>query len=157
MFDLLTRPGPDLTTEEREEVKKVARQLLEKVKAAVVLDWRKKAQARARVRLTIEDRLDEGLPRAYTPDLFEQKVSVLFEHVYESYQEEGRSVYNRVASRLLGVARIQRPWHLGAAVEPSWNALAPRRTHPRQAPRPARLFEGLVSDSRNDPGPYRLY
>ena len=37
------------------------------------------------------------LPRAYTPDLFVQKVSVLFEHVYESYQGEGRSVYNRVA------------------------------------------------------------
>ena len=28
VFDLLTRPGPDLTDEEREEVKKVARQLL---------------------------------------------------------------------------------------------------------------------------------
>ena len=97
VFDLLTRPGPELTTDEREEVKKVARQLLEKVKAAVVLDWRQKAQARARVRLTIEDTLDEGLPRAYTPDLFVQKVSVLFEHVYESYQGEGQSVYNRVA------------------------------------------------------------
>ncbi len=31
VFDLLTRPGPDLTSEERDEVKKVARQLLEKV------------------------------------------------------------------------------------------------------------------------------
>ena len=57
-------------------VKKVARQLLEKVKVAVVLDWRQKSQARARVRLTIEDTLDEGLPRAYTPELFEQKVAV---------------------------------------------------------------------------------
>ncbi len=97
MFDLLTRPGPDLSTEERGEVKKVARQLLEKVKATVVLDWRQKAQPRARVRLTIEDTLDDGLPRVYTPELFEQKVSVLFEHVYESYQGEGKSVYNKVA------------------------------------------------------------
>jgi type I restriction enzyme R subunit len=97
VFDLLTRPGPELTTEEREEVKKVARQLLEKVKVAVVLDWRQKSQARARVRLAIEDALDEGLPRAYTPELFEQKVAVVFEHVYDSYQGEGRSVYTRVA------------------------------------------------------------
>ena len=41
--------------------------------------------------------LDEGLPRAYTPELFEKKVAVLFEHVYDSYQREGRSVYTRVA------------------------------------------------------------
>jgi len=97
VFDLLTRPGPELTTEERDEVKKVARRLLEKVKAAVVLDWRQKAQARARVRLAIEDVLDEGLPRAYTPELYQQKVGVLFEHVYEAYQGEGTSIYNRVA------------------------------------------------------------
>lgn len=97
VFDLLTRPGPELSTEEREEVKKVAKQLLEKVKAAVVLDWRQKAQARARVRLAIEDVLDDGLPRVYTPELYQQKVGVLFEHVFESYQGEGRSVYSRVA------------------------------------------------------------
>ena len=85
IFDLLTRPGPDLTTEERSEVKKVARALLEKVRAAVVLDWRRKAQARARVRLAIEDTLDEGLPRAHTPELYRTKVSAVFEHVYEKF------------------------------------------------------------------------
>jgi hypothetical protein len=60
VFDLLTRPGPELTTEERDEVKKVARHLLEQVRAALVLNWRLKAQARARVKLVIEDTLDEG-------------------------------------------------------------------------------------------------
>ena len=70
VFDLLTRPGPDLTPEERDEVKKVARHLLERVRQALVLNWRQKAQARARVKLAIEDTLDEGLPRAYTPDLY---------------------------------------------------------------------------------------
>jgi type I restriction enzyme R subunit len=97
VFDLLTRPGPDLTTEERDEVKKVARRLLEKVKEAVVLDWRQKAQARAKVRVAIEDVLDEGLPRKFTPELYQEKVGVVFEHVYESYQGDGKSVYNRVA------------------------------------------------------------
>jgi type I restriction enzyme R subunit len=84
VFDLLTRPGPDLSAEEREEVKKVARQLLERVRAALVLNWRQKAQARAQVRLAIEDALDEGLPLAFTPALYQTKCTVLFEHVFES-------------------------------------------------------------------------
>jgi type I restriction enzyme R subunit len=84
VFDILTRPGPDLSPEEREEVKKVARQLLQKVESALVLDWREKAQARAQVRLTIEDVLDEGLPRIYAPELYKQKCSILFEHIFEN-------------------------------------------------------------------------
>jgi type I restriction enzyme R subunit len=85
VFDLLTRPGPELTPDERGEVKKVARHLLERVRAALVLNWRQKAQARARVKLVIEDTLDEGLPRAYTPELYTAKCSRLFEHVYERF------------------------------------------------------------------------
>jgi type I restriction enzyme R subunit len=85
VFDLLTRPGPDLTPEEREEVKKVARHILDRVRQALVLNWRQKAQARARVKLVIEDTLDEGLPRAYTPELYTSKCSRLFEHVYERF------------------------------------------------------------------------
>jgi type I restriction enzyme R subunit len=85
IFDILTRPGPDLNSDERSEVKKIARALLDKVKAAIVLDWRQKAQARAQVRLAIEDTLDEGLPQAYTPELYQGKVSAVFEHVYERF------------------------------------------------------------------------
>ena len=59
VFDLLTRPGPDLASEEREEVKKVARQLLERLQSLLVIDWRRRADARARVQLAIEDTLDE--------------------------------------------------------------------------------------------------
>ncbi|MES1256685.1 MAG: hypothetical protein ABUS56_13800 [Acidobacteriota bacterium] len=36
------------------------------------------------MRLAIEDVLDEGLPRAYTPELYQGKCAVLFEHVFES-------------------------------------------------------------------------
>src|SRR5207248_2697617 len=79
-IDILTRPGPDLSSEEREEVKKVARQLLQRLKTALVLNWRKKAQARAQVRLAIEDSLDEGLPRSYSPELYQRKCSAVFEH-----------------------------------------------------------------------------
>jgi type I restriction enzyme R subunit len=87
VFDLLTRPGPDLSPGERDEVKKVARHLLERVRAALVLNWRQKAQARARVRLAIEDVLDEGLPRTFTPEIYQSKCAVLFEHVFETFAD----------------------------------------------------------------------
>ena len=89
IFDILTRPGPDLTTQEHDEVKKVARQLLDRVKELLVIGWRQRVGSRARVRLAIEDALDEGLPRAYSKELYQTKCSAVFEHVYESYQGEG--------------------------------------------------------------------
>jgi type I restriction enzyme R subunit len=93
IFDILTRPAPELTTEERTEVKKVARELLAKLKQVLVLNWRAKSTARSQLRLTIEDALDAGLPRAYTPELYKLKCSAVFEHVYESYPERNASVY----------------------------------------------------------------
>jgi len=97
IFDILTRPGPELSLDEREEVKKVARQLLERLHALLVLGWRQKIQSRARIRLAIEDTLDDGLPRAYTKQLFKSKSDALFEHVYEAYVGEGKSVYSATA------------------------------------------------------------
>jgi len=93
IFDILTRPAPELSTEERAEVKKVARELLARLKALLVLNWRQKSAARSQLKLTIEDTLDSGLPRAYTPDLYRQKCSAVFEHVYESYPERNAGVY----------------------------------------------------------------
>lgn len=93
IFDILTRPAPELTTEERAEVKKVARDLLTRLKGLLVLNWRQKAAARSQLKLTIEDTLDTGLPRAYTPVLYNQKCSAVFEHVYESYPERDAGVY----------------------------------------------------------------
>lgn len=95
IFDILTRPAPELTAEERAEVKKVARQLLDKLKGLLVLNWRQKAAARSQLKLAIEDVLDSGLPRAYTPEVFSSKCAALFEHVYESYPEAGSGVYAR--------------------------------------------------------------
>lgn len=86
VFDLLTRPGPDLSAQEREEVKRVARQLLATLRGLLTVDWQKTAQARARVRNAIEEALDDGLPRAYTPDVFKSKAGAVFQHVYERYQ-----------------------------------------------------------------------
>jgi type I restriction enzyme R subunit len=94
IFDILTRPAPELTPEERDEVKKVTRQLLEKMKGLLVLDWRKRAGARSQLKIAIEDALDTGLPGVYTPEIFTEKCSALFEHVYESYPGRNAGAYS---------------------------------------------------------------
>jgi len=93
IFDILTRPAPELRAAERAELKKVARDLLSKLKQLLVLDWRHTVAARSKVKLAIEDVLDQGLPRAYTPDIYKQKCSAVFEHVYETYGDRGPSPY----------------------------------------------------------------
>ena len=37
------------------------------------------------MRLAIEDKLDEGLPRVFTPEIYEAKCSAQFEHAFESF------------------------------------------------------------------------
>ncbi|MDP2323802.1 MAG: DUF3387 domain-containing protein, partial [Gammaproteobacteria bacterium] len=93
IFDILIRPAPDLSPEERAELKKVSRVLLDRLKELLVLNWRQKSSARSQVKLAIEDVLDGGLPPAYGKPLFEDKCSVLFEHFYESYPERHAGVY----------------------------------------------------------------
>ncbi len=93
IFDILTRPAPELSDDERAEVKKVARELLARLNEVLVINWRKKSTACSKLRLAIEDTLDTGLPRAYSPELYTEKCAAVFEHVYESYPERGQSVY----------------------------------------------------------------
>ena len=98
IFDLLTKPEMKLTAKDRTDVKKTARNLLESLKhEKLVLDWRKRQQARASVRVAIEKVLDDGLPRAYTPELFETKTTAVFQHVYDCYYGAGKSVYATAA------------------------------------------------------------
>ena len=93
IFDLLTKPDVALTNQETAEVKKVARSLLEKMKQEkLVLDWRKQQTTRAMVFTTIKDILDQ-LPRAYSKELYEQKCDTVYQHFYESYMGQGKSVY----------------------------------------------------------------
>ncbi|HQX52559.1 MAG TPA: DUF3387 domain-containing protein, partial [Planctomycetaceae bacterium] len=94
LFDILTKPEFDMTKSEKEEVKKVARTLLQTLKEAkLVLDWRKRQKTRADVYTTVKKILDE-LPRAYTPELYQQKCDTVYQHVYDSYQGEGKGVYS---------------------------------------------------------------
>jgi type I restriction enzyme R subunit len=86
IFDILTKPEPALTDKEREQVKAVARSLLQTLKdEKMVLDWTKKEQARGTVRQAIEVTLDRGLPDAYEPGVFNQKCENLYRHVFDAY------------------------------------------------------------------------
>ena len=58
----------------------------------LVLDWQKKQQARAAVQVCIRDSLDQ-LPAAYAAELRDQKCALVYQHVYDSYLGEGRSIY----------------------------------------------------------------
>jgi len=97
VFDLLSRPEPELTEKEKTQVKKTARELLNKLKGEkLVLDWRKRQESRAQVRVTIEEVLDRGLPEVYTLELFSRKTEAVFHHIYESYFGAGRGIYAAV-------------------------------------------------------------
>ncbi|WP_296456839.1 type I restriction endonuclease subunit R [Rubinisphaera sp.] len=93
LFDILTKPEIDMTKDEKEKVKKVSRMLLQTLKEAkLVLDWRKKQRSRADIYSTVKTVLDE-LPRAYTTEIYNQKCDTVYQHIYDSYQGEGRSIY----------------------------------------------------------------
>jgi type I restriction enzyme, R subunit len=93
IFDLLTKPNITLTKQETGEVKKVAKSLLEKLKQEkLVLDWRKQQTTRAMVLVTIQDILNE-LPRAYSKELYEHKCDRVYQHFYEAYLGQGKSMY----------------------------------------------------------------
>ena len=95
IFDLLYKP--DLTGKEKKQLKSVAKNLLEALKKEkLVLDWRKRQQTRADVLLTIQNILDEKLPRSYTPEIYKEKCDLVYQHFYESYYGVEKSVYSSV-------------------------------------------------------------
>jgi type I restriction enzyme R subunit len=85
IFDILTKPRVDITAKEEKQVKKVAKDMLATLKAkALVLDWRKRQQTRAAVRLCIEEWLDK-LPPVYTSALYQTKCDAVYQHAYDVY------------------------------------------------------------------------
>ena len=94
VFDLLTRREPHLTVPEQDEVKTAVRKLLETLKREKLgLDWRKRTQSKAEVKETVSNILDNGLPQPYTYELFNQKSEAVYQHIYDSYYGEEKSIY----------------------------------------------------------------
>lgn len=97
VFDLLMRPAPPLSDAESAQVKRVAGELLSVLKRdKLVLDWRKQQGTRAAVRVAVEETLDQ-LPEAFTRQLYAQKCDAVYQHVFDSYWDDGRSVYKPAA------------------------------------------------------------
>lgn len=85
IFDLLTRPDMHLSKKEEDQVKGVVKNLLEILnREKLVLDWRKRQQTRATVRLCIEDILDH-LPEKYDKDVYQQKCETVYQYVFDTY------------------------------------------------------------------------
>jgi len=95
IYDLLTNPPIKITQKDISLVKKTAHDLLERLKSEkLVLDWRKKQQARASVKLCIEEIL-EHLPPVFDEELYHQKCGLIYQHVYESYFGSSKSIYEK--------------------------------------------------------------
>lgn len=92
VFDLLTRPDPELNDEERERVKAVARKLMDHIQDRLVLDWRRKAETREAARVMVKDVL-EDLPDVYDEKIWNRKADAVFDHIFASYHDDGGSVY----------------------------------------------------------------
>jgi GTPase SAR1 family protein len=94
VFDILTKPPLNLTEAERAEVKAVAKDLLATLKReTLVLDWKKRQQYQASVRLAIEDMLYDRLPERYTAELCDRKRDDLYRHFYDNYQSGTEHIY----------------------------------------------------------------
>ncbi|MDQ3573521.1 MAG: DUF3387 domain-containing protein, partial [Actinomycetota bacterium] len=93
IYDLLTKPEPDLSEAESIQVKATAKRLLVHVTEKLVLDWRKRQHTRAAVQVAVGEILDADLPEVYGPALFDDKVRRVYEHIYASYFDNGQSVY----------------------------------------------------------------
>lgn len=95
VFDLLKKASPKISRKEEQQVKTIAKELLEKLKEQkLVLDWKKKTRTRADVQRTIENTLIDKLPEPpYTSQIKQEKAVLLYQHIYDSYQGAGQSNY----------------------------------------------------------------
>lgn len=93
IFDLLRKPA--LSKKETDEVKKVARETLDKLKAEKlnIERWRESTQITAQVRTIIFDQL-QYLPQESYPDTeVQEKTDLVYQHIYSNYPGSGASVY----------------------------------------------------------------
>ena len=82
-----------LSEREKRATKRIARALLTTIsREKLVLDWRKRQQSRAAVRVAIEDVIWQ-LPKCFTKEMCQQKSARVYQHVYDNYWGAGQSVY----------------------------------------------------------------
>jgi type I restriction enzyme R subunit len=96
LFDLLVKPG--LSKKDIERIKKVAKDLLEHLKAdkLIIDNWREKEATRDSIKIEIHNCLYNdatGLPESYTEDEISQKTEVVFAHIFRIYNTENPEIY----------------------------------------------------------------
>lgn len=92
IFDLLRKEN--LNPDEEKKVKAVAHELLETLKTEkLVLDWKKREETRADVKVTIQEMLYGKLPDPYDEPECEHRSEKVYMHVYDSYVDADTSVY----------------------------------------------------------------
>ena len=94
IFDLLKKE--DLKDKEIDEVKKVAKQTLDNLKAEKlkVERWRESTQLRAQVKTTIYDTLLWLPQEPYSENEVDEKTNVIYQHIFTNYYGGGKSVYD---------------------------------------------------------------
>ena len=95
LFDLLVKP--DLSKQEIERIKKVAKELLEHLKEdkLIIDNWREKEATRDSIKSEIKDWLwkDTGLPESYTNEEISQKAEVVYAHIFRIYNTASPEIY----------------------------------------------------------------
>lgn len=82
-LDLLTKPEPKLTKNQEVEVKKVARDLLEKLQEQLaVTEWQAKQQTRSAVQSTIRFTLNELPEEPYPEPVWNEKVDAVWAFIF---------------------------------------------------------------------------
>jgi type I restriction enzyme R subunit len=96
IFDLL-KEGKELSDKELKDVKKVAAQTLETLKAEKLKidNWRESRQIKAQVKSTIYDNLLYLPQEFYTDEEVGVKTANVYQHIYTNYYGGGKSVYNK--------------------------------------------------------------
>lgn len=98
IFDLL-REGKELEGKELKQVKKVARETLDKLKAEKlkIERWRESRQITAQVKGMIYDNLLWLPEDAYTDEDVSLKTVSVYQHIYSNYYGGGKSVYQQAS------------------------------------------------------------
>jgi len=92
IFDLLTRPAPKLTKAQEVEVKRIARELLEKLRKLVAaVDWTKGQQTRGAVLTKIRVKLNALPEEPYPEGVWDTKVDAVWQFVLSKYASAHRA------------------------------------------------------------------
>ena len=92
VFDLLTKPKPKLSKTQEAAVKKVARELLEKLEDQLAVDaWRTKQQTRAAVQHTIRFTLNELPEEPYPEPVWNEKVDAVWAFIFARRQQQSEA------------------------------------------------------------------